>query len=75
MQSAQLNRKAHHLIRNGTVTSDLRQLTTEQILTTASNLDQMSALEIAHLMNDEDATVAAAVPLMSLPMASAMADA
>jgi N-acetylmuramic acid 6-phosphate etherase len=41
--------------------SDLRQLTTEQILSAASNLDQMSSLEIARLMNDEDATVAAAV--------------
>ena len=41
--------------------SDLRQLTTEQILSTASNLDQMSSLEIARLMNDEDATVATAV--------------
>ena len=41
--------------------SDLRQLTTEQILSTASSLDQMSSLEIASLMNDEDATVATAV--------------
>ncbi|MGC2447463.1 MAG: N-acetylmuramic acid 6-phosphate etherase [Candidatus Sulfotelmatobacter sp.] len=49
------------MIRTSTPQSDLRQLTTEQILTTASNLDQMSALEIAQLMNDEDATVAAAV--------------
>jgi N-acetylmuramic acid 6-phosphate etherase len=49
------------LIRTGTGKSDLRQLSTEQILTTASNLDQMSSLEIARLMNDEDATVAVAV--------------
>ena len=41
--------------------SDLRQLPTEQILSTAANLDQMSSLEIARLMNDQDATVAAAV--------------
>ena len=61
MQSAQLNRKAHLLIRTSTPKSDLRQLPTEQILHTASNLDQMSALEIARLMNDEDATVAAAI--------------
>ena len=41
--------------------SDLRQLTTEQILSAASKLDQMSSLEFVRLMNDEDATVAAAV--------------
>jgi N-acetylmuramic acid 6-phosphate etherase len=41
--------------------SDLRQLPTEQILSTASNLDQMTSLEIATLINNEDATVAAAV--------------
>lgn len=41
--------------------SDLRQLPTEQILSSASNLDQMSSLEIARVINDEDATVAAAV--------------
>ena len=41
--------------------SDLRQLSTEQILSTASNLDQMSSLEIVRLINDEDATIAAAV--------------
>jgi len=41
--------------------SDLRQLSTEQILSTASNLDQMSSLEIIRLMNDQDATVAAGV--------------
>jgi N-acetylmuramic acid 6-phosphate etherase len=49
------------LIRTSTGKSDLRQLPNEQILTTASNLDQMSSLEIARLMNDEDATVAVAV--------------
>jgi N-acetylmuramic acid 6-phosphate etherase len=41
--------------------SDLRQLPTEQILDTTSNLDQMSSLEIVRLINTEDATVAAAV--------------
>ena len=41
--------------------SDLRQLPTEQILNTAANLDQMSSLEIARLINDQDATVARAV--------------
>lgn len=41
--------------------SDLRRLSTEQILSTASNLDQMSSLEIARLINDEDSTIAAAV--------------
>ncbi len=41
--------------------SDLRQLTTEQILSSASNLDQLSSLEIARLINDQDATIAAAV--------------
>ena len=41
--------------------TDLRQLSTEQILPSARDLDQMSALEIVTLMNNEDATVAAAV--------------
>jgi N-acetylmuramic acid 6-phosphate etherase len=41
--------------------SDLRRLSTEQILPNARNLDQMSALEIVRLINDEDATIAAAV--------------
>ena len=41
--------------------SDLRILLTEQILTAAADLDRMSSLEIARLINDEDATVAAAV--------------
>ena len=41
--------------------SDLRQLLTEQILSSASNLDQMSTLEMVRLINDEDATVATAV--------------
>jgi N-acetylmuramic acid 6-phosphate etherase len=41
--------------------SDLRQLPTEQILSAAANLDQMSSLQIVQLINDEDATVAIAV--------------
>jgi len=41
--------------------SDLRILLTEQILTAAADLDRMSSLEIVRLINDEDATVAAAV--------------
>ena len=41
--------------------SDLRQLPTEQVLSSAANLDQMSSLEIVKLINAEDATVAAAV--------------
>ena len=44
-----------------TTKSDVRQLPTEQILSTASNLDQMSSLEIVRLINDEDETIAAAV--------------
>lgn len=40
---------------------DLRKLTTEQILPAAGDLDRMSSLEIARLINDEDATVAGAV--------------
>ncbi|HEV2399323.1 MAG TPA: N-acetylmuramic acid 6-phosphate etherase [Candidatus Sulfotelmatobacter sp.] len=41
--------------------TDLRQLSTEQILASAANLDQLSSLEIARLINDQDATVAGAV--------------
>jgi len=41
--------------------SDLRRLTTEQILPAATDLDRMSSLEIVRLINREDATVAAAV--------------
>ncbi len=53
--------KASVLIPTRPHQTDLRQLPTEQILSTTSNLDQMSALEIATLINDQDATVAAAV--------------
>jgi len=41
--------------------SDLRKLTSEQILPAARNLDQKSSLEMARLMNEQDATVAGAV--------------
>ena len=41
--------------------SDLRILLTEQINTAAQDLDRKSSLEIVRLMNDEDATIAAAV--------------
>jgi N-acetylmuramic acid 6-phosphate etherase len=40
---------------------DLRQLPTEQVLPVTRDLDQMSSLEIARLINAEDATVASAV--------------
>ena len=49
------------MIRSRSAKSDLRQLPTEQILGAAANLDQMSSLEIVRLINQEDATVAAAV--------------
>ena len=49
------------LARPKTTKSDLRQLSTEQGLHAASDLDRMSALEIVRLMNDEDATVSTAV--------------
>lgn len=42
-------------------TSDLRRLRTEQSNPVATDLDQKSALEIATLINAEDATIAAAV--------------
>ena len=41
--------------------SDLQHLRTEQNLAAAADLDRMSALEIATLMNDEDSAVAPAV--------------
>jgi N-acetylmuramic acid 6-phosphate etherase len=41
--------------------SDLQDLRSEQNLAAAADLDQMSALEIATLMNHEDATIAATV--------------
>lgn len=51
--------EAHDLTR--TANPDLRQLPTEQILPTAADLDRMSSLDIVRLINDEDATIAAAV--------------
>jgi N-acetylmuramic acid 6-phosphate etherase len=49
------------LIRTRSAKTDLRHLSTEQILSSARGLDQMSSLEIVKLINDEDATVAATV--------------
>jgi N-acetylmuramic acid 6-phosphate etherase len=54
-------KEAHDLIRTRRAKTDLRHLPTEQILSSARNLDQMSSLEIVRLINDEDATVAATV--------------
>ena len=53
--------EAKGLTRPKSATSDLRILPTEQILTSALNLDQMSSLEIVRLINREDAAVATAV--------------
>lgn len=49
------------MTRTRTAKTDLRYLPTEQILTSARGLDEMSSLEFVRLMNEEDATVAAAV--------------
>jgi N-acetylmuramic acid 6-phosphate etherase len=49
------------LSRTSKSNSDLRQLSTEQLLSSARDLDRMSSLEIATLINKEDATVASAV--------------
>jgi N-acetylmuramic acid 6-phosphate etherase len=49
------------LTRTRTAKHDLRNLPTEQILSSARNLDQMSSLEIVRLINHEDATVAHAI--------------
>ena len=49
------------MTRTRTPKSALSDLTTEQILPAARNLDRMSSLEIVRLINDEDATIAAAV--------------
>lgn len=54
-------RKAYDLTPIRKTKSDLRQLTTEQILPTTTALDRMSSLEIVRLINHEDATVAPAV--------------
>ena len=44
-----------------TLNTDLRQLPTEQILPAAQDLDRLSSLEIARLINEQDATIAGAV--------------
>jgi N-acetylmuramic acid 6-phosphate etherase len=49
------------LTRTRPAKSDLRQLSSEQILSRTSNLDQMPTLEMVRLINEEDATVATAV--------------
>jgi N-acetylmuramic acid 6-phosphate etherase len=54
------NAKSDHPQSNASE-SDLRQLPTEQVLPVTRDLDQMSSLEIARLINAEDATVASAV--------------
>ena len=41
--------------------TDFRQLSTEQTLAAARDLDRMSSLEMARLMNEQDATIAVAV--------------
>ncbi|MFZ0808577.1 MAG: N-acetylmuramic acid 6-phosphate etherase [Candidatus Sulfotelmatobacter sp.] len=47
--------------RTRSTNSSLENLSTEQLLPTARHLDRMSSLEIARLINHEDATVARAV--------------
>ena len=47
--------------RSETPNQDLRHLPTEQVPPTSGNLDEMSSLEIVRLINDQDASVAAAV--------------
>jgi N-acetylmuramic acid 6-phosphate etherase len=49
------------MTRTRTPNSNLESLTTEQLLPAARDLDRMSSLEIATLINKEDSTVAAAV--------------
>jgi N-acetylmuramic acid 6-phosphate etherase len=53
-------------------TASLRRLRTEQSNEAAQNLDQKSSLEIARLINAEDATVALAVTRVLLPIARAI---
>ena len=52
-------RKAQPLPRTRSTNSNLENLSTEQLLPTARHLDRMSSLEIARLINHEDANVAA----------------
>ena len=47
--------------RSETPNQDLRHLPTEQVPPTSGNLEEMSSLEIVRLINDQDASVAAAV--------------
>jgi len=60
------------LTRTRKAKSDLHHLPTEQILSAAADLDRMSALDIVHLINREDATVAAAVGRAQLQIARAI---
>lgn len=50
-----------HARLNNRESHELRSLSTEQNLPSAYDLDRMSALEIVHLINQQDSTVAAAV--------------
>ena len=59
--SLKLSKGSQTLTRTRAPHPDLRRLSTEQILPAARDLDLMSSLEIARLMNEEDATVATAV--------------
>jgi N-acetylmuramic acid 6-phosphate etherase len=54
-------RKGQRLSRKTKVTSDLSRLRTEQSDPAAADLDRKSSLEIARLINNQDATVAGAV--------------
>ena len=65
-------RKAHDLTRTRKSKTDLQRLSTEQILPAARDLDRMSSLEIARLINHEDATVAPAVSRALPQIARAM---
>ena len=55
------HRKVLDLTRSRKAKSDLRPLRTEQVLASARNLECMSSLEIARLINRQDATVAPTV--------------
>jgi N-acetylmuramic acid 6-phosphate etherase len=59
LQKTQNERQA--LNRARAAKQDLRKLSTEQILPAARDLDQMSALEMVRLINEQDATVAQVV--------------
>jgi N-acetylmuramic acid 6-phosphate etherase len=53
--------KGEHLARTRSGHSDLHNLSTEQILPAARDLDRKSSLEIVRLINREDATITVAV--------------